>query len=445
MSSTPTSTPSRRRAAPETPGSARSTTSTAGDRTTLLDRTEELDLAIHDLRRQISAERSRRHRPSTSLTLSFLDPTLTASSIKATLLEKLRSMDDDALTSLLTASTSALGRFVGGEVGEVLGEMVPSKTVGVEGVGSASEMDRRLGSSEAKEAWVQIRQQRLASLLSHLSTFTLLEIDTLTTTSPSRDTRRIRLNGNVARLYPLDLSFDVVDSGPSPQVQKLTAKLPPWLVSALDNPHKQYTKALKRNDLPCLLLMLRTMVPLAALRRNLFVWLMQTYTALARDHVRSWETEYRVDFTPYHPGASSGTGRNRKGMDEILGRSLLDPIAAERFTLTNARGALLTAKFAIRWNRFGHAYPVVSAVPDVPRDMVGGSETFLRGFEEETLHLLRVAIDSNGLIGLPDQDDEEELGEGVGRWGVGAALAAVIKAFFRLDEGAAGESESGDE
>ncbi len=119
--STPASTPSRSRrgALPETPSSVRSNTSTSSalDRTTLLERVETVDLEVHDLRRSIAAEREKRR----TLTLRQREKSRSTSSalqlayftgeagndvktVHERIRDKLRTMDDDALTSLLTAS-----------------------------------------------------------------------------------------------------------------------------------------------------------------------------------------------------------------------------------------------------------------------------------------------------------------------------------------------------
>ncbi len=188
------------------------------------------------------------------------------------------------------------------------------------------------------------RQGRLTSLLSHLAQFSLLDIDTLTQ-NPSAERRRVRMAGSIARLFPIDISFDVIEDPPraststaaSPQIQSLQLILPSWLTPVLNTPHNLYTRLLRRNDLPALLLMLRTMIPLLSLRRNLFTSLMETYTDLARDHVRRWESEHGLTSHPTtHPLRS---GSKKKGIDENLGKSLIDPAAASSFTLSNKRGA----------------------------------------------------------------------------------------------------------
>ncbi|CBQ67571.1 conserved hypothetical protein [Sporisorium reilianum SRZ2] len=462
--STPTQTPSRRRVQPvDTPGSARSTTS-ATDRGTLLDRVEELDLEVHDLRRRIAAERARRRPPRTAatLSLSYLDPSARdGGALKQVLADKLRALDDDALTALLTASSAALGRLVGGEVWVVEAGMVPSRSVGVEGTGSASDIDRRLRAggvagelSAARHAsevngWLKDRQRRLGALLDALLSFSHLEIDTLSQTeSSAARTRSIRMAGNIARLFPLDIAFDVVEHDTqSPQIHNLHLTLPAWLVTTLNTPRTLYTRLLAHNDLPAILLMLRTMVPLLALRRNLFSSLLETYTNLARDHVRAWEAQHRVDFTPFHPPSASTTAARKapSKIDDALGRSLILPAAAETFTLANKAGASLDLRFSIRWNRFGHAYPHISATPHVPANLADANTSqFLQGFDAEFQHLLKVAVAQNGIVGLPDHDAEhdDELDPTTGRWGIAPAIHATVKAFFNLEheEGSASSS-----
>ncbi|TKY90450.1 hypothetical protein EX895_000448 [Sporisorium graminicola] len=500
--STPTRSPSRRRVLPvETPGSARSTTSNT-DRSTLVERVEELDLEVHDLRRQIAAERARRRTSASTstrtaaatLSLSYMDPSgrRGAGQLKQVLAEKLRDMDDDALTALLTASSAALGKLISGsgeDEGEADGKvwmvmdaaLVPSKSVGVEGTGSGSDIDRRFYNGKSRtgiaeelsatrhaaniNSWLKDRQRRLTSLVDGLVQFSHLEIDSLSQTEPSSGaatasrTRSIRIAGNIARLFPIDISLDVVEdelpaSSQSPQIRDLQLTLPPWLVTALDTPHKLYSKLLARNDLPAILLMLRTMVPLLSLRRNLFSSLLETYTDLARDHVRSWEAQNRLDFTPFHPPSSSSsstttTTASRKSakIDEALGKSLILPVASETFMLTNKARASLELHFAIRWNRFGHAYPHLTATPHVPANLADATTTaFLQDFQAEFHHLLKVAVAQNAIVGLPDHEAEhehdEQLHPSVGRWGIAPAIHATIKAFFSLHQEDASASSS---
>nr|CDI51120.1 hypothetical protein BN887_02079 [Melanopsichium pennsylvanicum 4] len=339
---------SRRGVPPETPGSARSNTSFASttiDRATLEDRIEDLELETHDLKRQIAAERERR-----PLSLSYMDPMgKDANGIKQVLLSRLKKMDDEALTRLLTASSDGLVGFIASakssngenfadadnEAGEGLtvysvldASLVPSKSVGVEGLGSASDIDRRL-----------------------------LDYNSGKTSSSSKD--------------------------------------------------------------------------------------------LVRDHVRNWERENGLDFAPYHPpnsnyGTTSSSSTFRKKTastdDESLARSLILPEQAESLILTNKNKASLTIRFAIMWNRFGHAIPSITAIPWIPEALLNPTvQTFLDGFQDEFQHLIKTALAQDGMIGLPDQDqdDEDEDEDGldgiVGRFGILPGLHAVIKAFFGLE------------
>lgn len=472
MASTPTTTPSRRRGQPiDTPGSARSTSS-ATDRSTLIDRVEELDLEVHDLRRQIAAERSRRRRPapsasSTSLSLRYMDPSLTATSLKHALAEKLKQMDDDALTSLLTASSVALGKLIAGNAQVesswlvLNAELIPSKSVGVEGTGSASQIDRRMGESLEEQlgekrhassvnAFLRDRQSRLTSLVEGLAKFSMLHIESLDQTDVGGQggrKRAIKIDGNFARLFPLKIHFHVVeeDATSSPQIQDLQVDIPDWLRTTLDTPNNLFARLISRNDLPAILLMFRTMVPLLSLRRNLFTSLMESYTDLARDHVRAWEHTHSTDFTPFHPNTSNNT--RKQILDPSISRSLIHPTAASTFTLKNKSSASLTFHFHIRWNRFGHAYPDITASPHIPPSSSTPTTTaFLQTFEQEFAHLLKTSIAQNSIIGLPDKDEEGEEEEAheveVGRWGVSAAVHATIRAFFRIDED---DAESEDE
>lgn len=494
--STPTATPSRRRGTLpiETPGSARSISS-ATDRSTLVVRVEELDLEVHDLKRQIAAERQRRRDSSlgastsasagASLSLQYIDPSRDAGRVKQVLAEKLKQMDDDALTALLTASSAALGRLFVDQEHAVEGDsawlvmdagMVPSKSVGIEGTGSGSDIDRRLSQNETGVAhqlsaarhansvhsFLKDRQARLNPLLDALTKFSHLDIDQLDQTSSTQTQdaggrrRTIRMSGNFARLFAIGISFHVVEdsSDSSPQIQQLQLDLPDWLKRTLDAPNRLYTKLLKRNDLPAILLMLRTMVPLCSLRRNLFTSLMESYTDLARDHVRSWERENGIEFTPYHPPATTTTSKpssmrkfSARNIDENIAISLIRPSAAESFTLTNKSSASLTISFTIGWNRFGHAFPHITAKPHVPASKLDStSRAFLTGFESEFTHLLRVAIAQNAIIGLPDKDEDEEdqIEPGVGRWGINAAIHATIRAFFKIQDDAASDRSDDD-
>ncbi|SPO20736.1 uncharacterized protein UTRI_00212 [Ustilago trichophora] len=530
---TPSATPSRSRRGqlPETPGSARSTTSanTTIDRGTLLDRVEELELETHDLRRAIAAERERRRASSSSssssgtrrdrfardggssLALRYFDPNSSSGDVvKEKLMEKLKRIDDEALTTLLTGSVGGLAGFIATSGGSHNKEnqhkeenlaltvldvatMVPSKSVGVEGVGSASDIDRRLllqaqsrrdggkqrrGGVEAElshhrhaknvQSWLQVRQRRTNSLIDSLVKFTLLEIESLTQTdSPTNlqsaeiRQRHITISGTFAHLFILNIKFDVFEDSSSlqsPQIQNLQVTLPTWLETTLNRNAGLYSKLIKRNDLPAILLMLRTMIPLVALRRNMYTNLMESYTDLVRDHVRAWETQTGIDFVPYHPpsssssasfsSSSSSSARKRNGHaqkgDEALAKSLIIPDLSETLVLKNKKGASLTLQFTIRWNRFGHASPHIVAIPNVPERLTNATNrTFLQAFQTEFDHMLKVALAQDGLVGLPDidQDDEEdELGPESGRWGVMVVIHATIRAFFGL--GGDGDAES---
>lgn len=530
---TPSATPSRswRGQLPETPGSARSTASanTTIDRGTLLDQVEELELETHDLRRAIAAERERRRAASSSsfsssgtrrdrfardggssLALRYFDPSSSSGDVvKEKLMEKLKRIDDEALTALLTGSVGGLAGFIANSRGshnkenqhpeEKLGltvldvaTMVPSKSVGVEGVGSASDIDRRLllqaqsrrdggkqrrGGVEAElshhrhaqnvQSWLEDRQRRTNSLNDSLVKFTLLEIENLTQTdSPtnlqSAETRQrhITISGTFAHLFALTIQFDVFEDSSSlqsPQIQNLHLTLPTWLETTLNRNAGLYGKLVRRNDLPAILLMLRTMIPLVAWRRNMYTSLMESYTDLVRDHVRAWEAQTGVDFVPYHPPSSSSTSssarnssssaRKRTGQaqkDEALAKSLIIPNQAETLVLQNNNGASLTLQFTIRWNRFGHASPHIGAIPSVPDRLTNATNrALLQGFQEEFHHMLKVALTQTGLVGLPDvdeDDEEDKLGPESGRWGVMVVLHATIRAFFGLDRD--GDAES---
>lgn len=466
MSSTPTTTPRRQRpqgSRPTTPGSAN--TSASFDRSTILDRIEELDLEVHDLRRQIKALRSSRRSTfasssTPSLALQYFDPSgRTVGEIKEVLKVKLRELDDSALTALLTASTEGLREFVSG--GNKAGLVGPSKSVGIEGTGSGAEIDRRIKGEGVKEgveekrhalsvnAWLKDRERRSSALLSSLASFSHFEMESLTQTQSSSGNRSVRFSGTMARLFGVEVKFNVVeDPALSPRIENLQLTLPDYVREALNTPHRLYDRLLRRNDLPAILLMLRTMIPLISLRRNLFTSLMETFTDLVRDHVRSWEREHGVDFAPWHPSSSSRT-RTTKSTDEALARSLILPSAADSLVLKNKRGASLLIRFVIQWNRFGHASPHITAHADVPRNLLHATSTaFLKGFSEEFEHLIKTAIARDGIIGLPDREEEDEEGEEVeavvGRWGVMPALNATVRAFFGLggEEGESGSEES---
>ncbi|SPO19818.1 uncharacterized protein UTRI_00212_B [Ustilago trichophora] len=524
---TPNATPSRSRRGqlPETPGSARSTASanTTMDRGSLLDRVEELELETHDLRRAISAERERRRNAASSsssssarrerfarhggssLALRYFDPSSGGDDVKEKLMEKLKRMDDDALTALLTGSVAGLAGLIASSGGSRnkqnqdavekggltvldVASMVPSKSVGVEGVGSGSDIDRRLslqarngpdGGKQRKadvqvelshhrhvknvHGWLEDRQKRTNSLIDSLVKFTLIHIESLTQTDSATDLqearqRHIALSGSFANLFPLTIAFDVVEDGSSlqsPQIRNLRLTLPTWLETALNQTGGLYSKLVGRNDLPAILLMLRTMIPLVALRRNMYTNLMENYTDLVRDHVRAWEGQTGIDFVPYHPPSSSSssfsssssarkrTGQTQKA-DEALAKSLILPDQAESLVLKNKSGACLTLRFTIRWNRFGHATPHIDAIPSVPNHLTNATgEEFLQGFQENFNHMLKVALAQDGLVGLPDidqEDQEDELGPESGRWGVMVIIHATIKAFFGLEDDADAES-----
>lgn len=71
---------------------------------------------------------------------------------------------------------------------------------------------------------------------------------------------------------------------------------------------------------------------------------------------------------------------------------------------------------------------------------------FLRDFQAEFHHLLKVAVAQNAIVGLPDHDAEhehdEQLHPSVGRWGIAPAIHATIKAFFSLHQEDASASSS---
>ncbi|ETS63433.1 hypothetical protein PaG_01716 [Moesziomyces aphidis] len=441
MSQTPTQTPSRRRAAVDTPGSVRSNTSTS-DRSVLLERTEELELEIEDLRRAIASERERRR--STQRQLEKQRATdATRDEVRTTLLEKLRQMDDDALTALLGASVQSLARVIAGADSAwvaVDAGLVPSKSVGVEGTGSASDIDRRLALSAqgvqhelhrtrhaaSVNQWLNDRQRRSNALVQSLAQFSYLDIDTLDQASSS-ERRSIHLAGSFARLFPIDIRFVVDDSGSSPAIQHLAIDIPSWLSTTLNTPHALFSRLLKRNDLPAVLLMLRTMVPLLSLRRNMFTSLMESYTDLVRSHIRAWESSHGIDFAPWYP---PGTSRKRASsrVDETLGRSLI-ATDAETLVLQNSHGASLTLRFRIVWNRYGHAVPQLDAEPNVPAGLMDPTATaFLQQFDHEFKHLCKVAVQQDGIVGWQDEEQDQA----VGRWGLMPALHATIAAFFRL-------------
>ncbi len=393
------------------------------------------------------------------------------------------------------------------------GSLIPSKSVGVEGTGSGSDIDRRLrlqlesfttqtnkdkNRRETAEGldkelsrvrhatsineWLNDRQRRSTALIQGLVAFSHLEIDSLEQSDRNFQTRdrdgdggsrsrNVHIKGNIARLFAIDIRFDVIEEdthpssglgsggGRSPEIRNLQLKLPSWLESTLNSQHSLYTRLLKRNDLPSILLMLRTMIPLLSLRRNLYTSLMETYTDLVRDHVRAWERENGVDFAPWHPPSSTSSsssglalGSSKRstqssGVDEKLARSLIIS-SAETLTLTNRKGSSLTLTFTIVWNRFGHASPEINAVPTVPSEFKHATSTaFLQTFEQEFQHLLKVAVAQDGIVGLPDHDDEhdDEPDPVVGRFGVMPAIHATIKAFFGLDAAESSEEESASE
>ncbi len=443
MSQTPTQTPSRRRAPVDTPGSVRSNTSTS-DRSVLLERTEELELEIDELRRAIAAERERRRSTQRQLEKQRAADA-TRDEVRTTLLEKLRQMDDDALTALLGASVHSLARVIAGADSAswtaVDAGLVPSKSVGVEGTGSGADIDRRIALSQSAgvenelhrtrhaasvNTWLLDRQRRSNALVQSLAQFSYLDIDTLDQGS-SGEGRSVHLAGSFARLFPIDIRFDIDDSGSSPAVQRLAIDIPSWLSTTLNTPHTLFSRLVKRNDLPAILLMLRTMVPLLALRRNMFTSLMESYTDLVRSHIRAWESAHGVDFAPWYP---PGTSRKRASsrVDESLGRSLI-AADAETLVLQNTHGASLTLRFRIVWNRYGHAVPQLDAEPNVPgRLMDETASAFLQQFGDEFKHLCKVAVQQDGIVGWGDEEQDQA----VGRWGLMPALHATVAAFFRL-------------
>ncbi|EPQ32338.1 uncharacterized protein PFL1_00534 [Pseudozyma flocculosa PF-1] len=255
---------------------------------------DDLDRQVRDLRAQLAKERDARRKASersrqkrraaSSGSLQELVAAWTGTDagddavrdeveVKKTLETRLSRLDDESLTALLTLSTSALVRLISG--GETTASvlaiptlLVPSKSVGIEGLGSGGEIDRRLAKVEggdaatrkrkrpplgiqvvrggpdqddederdvpgsdtvvearqrAKQAlwmndWLEGRKVLNQRLLSHLADFTYLDISTLTqrTKPPSRaeaetDTtiRSVHLTGTLSDLCDLTLRYDV--------------------------------------------------------------------------------------------------------------------------------------------------------------------------------------------------------------------------------------------
>ncbi|PWZ02865.1 hypothetical protein BCV70DRAFT_197125 [Testicularia cyperi] len=491
--STPTATPLRRQRAVDTPGSARSTlsASTSTDRATLVDRIDDLELSIRDLKRQINAERERRSTASqrqlekrraisgSDSASSLSSFGLTEAEVRERVLEKLREMDDDALSALLTASTQNLARFIiGSDTSSLLTinpMLIPSKSVGIEGVGSGSDIDRRLRSAFALPSkrerdrmqqeggdpravqkaaharsineWLLDRQKRTEALVRSLSQFTYLEIESLTQTDKSvgrrgggregnelteSATRTVRIKANMARLFPLEIGFDITDDASlgSPQITRLSVDLPTWLESALNEGSNHLARLIRRNDLPAVLLTLRTLIPMISLRRTLFTTLMQQYTDLARTSVLSWEEEHKTQFQPWSP--DSRQRPSAKKVDDVVARSLIVPSASETFILQNSRKASLSIVFRISFNRFGHAVPNITLQPSIPRNLRTPTiDALLDTFEQEFQHLLATSLGPPGIIHLPDLDDDSP-NPLVGKFGLLPPISAVIHAFFGI-------------
>jgi hypothetical protein len=291
-------------------------------------------------------------------------------------------------------------------------------------------------------SWLRDRQKRTGALVNGLEQFTHLELESVVQSETDADRvrggagrRHVHIRGTMARLFAVDVEFDVVEGvagagAASPEISHLRVGLPAWLEDTLNGERNHLARLVRRNDLPAVLLTLRTLVTLAAVRRNTFAALMERYTALARAHVRAWEAASRVAFQPWHPRARSRTS----APDDLLARSLLLPSHAQTLTLRNHNDAALTIHFRIHFNRFGHATPELSLQPHVPDHLITpAAAPFLTSLDSHFQHLLKVAVSQkDGLVQLPDTDTDAETDDAAGKFGVLPPLHATIQAFFGL-------------
>lgn len=101
-------------------------------------------------------------------------------------------------------------------------------------------------------------------------------------------------------------------------------------------------------NLPAVLLSIRTLLPMAKTRLRLFQSVATVYPSLIQ-----LETRMQAALEAKHTKTSALS-------------TLVDPLVMELLSLQNAKGAQLDVKFAIGFNRWGHAIPTITVKPSLP-------------------------------------------------------------------------------
>ncbi|KAN0066182.1 hypothetical protein ACQY0O_000276 [Thecaphora frezii] len=467
---------------------------------TVVDLERQLDelrsqLAKERQSRRLATERSRQKRRAATASLDELVASWTGQAhaaaddveMRLRLQSKLETIDDEILTALLTLSTASLAKLVAG--GETTAAvlaiptlLVPSKSVGIEGVGSGAEIDRRLaydlnegtaatntpplgieaaagrerehqdrpGSDPVSTArqratqamwmkqWLQQRRYRNDRLLTHLSRFTQLHITSVTskTAAASRAVadviiRTVQLQAQLSDLCPLSLRYDIHEPAPStpqtskstPQMHNLSVVLPPSLSAALA-PNRHLARTLRHANLPALMLSLRTLLTLASVRKRMFAELRKRYPHLVGDAQR-----HAPPWSPPQVAASRDAAPPRVKDESVLA-SLVDPRQAERLVFVNHRKATLTLTFTIAFTRHGHAHPSFSLVPSLPPSLVDAApvQALLDSFKQRFDHLVRYLTSHRRNLISQHQDDDDDTQRL--KTGVLTAVIAIVDAFF---------------
>ncbi|PWN49310.1 hypothetical protein IE53DRAFT_388500 [Violaceomyces palustris] len=406
--------PTRARAAP---GDKASTSSTPTDRVSLVTTFRSLEREIRELRDQVSRERSER-----KALVDQVGKKGKGKSLDEEETSKLESflagLDDDAITSLLMAPSSTLVNILGGR-GSTLTALrdqqihIPALSAGIEGTGTGLEIDlglnhagrgrKRKRNRETREAgrepdydrpgpdpttsqdqlgvaaevnqkewirnWLRSRKERTGSLLDHLASFTDFEMDEASW-DQSHPLGSVVVRGKVLGLEGCKLTFDVEQQGggsgqgqtrDSPRLSNLRADLPREIKEALlVGGHLE--RLLAKSDLPALMISIRTLLPLAKSRRLLFHSLSMKYSKLCRTWIDALSSEgVRISETTSNLVAGGKDSNAR-----VIPKGMLDPHFAEELRFENDKGAELSLRFAVGFDRFGNASVELDMIPNLP-------------------------------------------------------------------------------
>lgn len=212
--------------------------------------------------------------------------------------------------------------------------------------------------------------------------FTQLDLQAITTRAV-RGTRRLSLSC-VFGSSSLDVRFDVTDA----RMANLEIKLPTHLEAALGSAHLARIRA--NADLPALLLSLRTMAPLLAVRRDLFAHLASRYPRLVAQP----------------PPAPEEQDQDHNALFQL-----------NTLSLANDTRASLAVRFDIRFNRYGHARPALDLLVAGPPASSDIAPQIPSTFRRTLRYLIEKHASPHDAQHMP---------------GPTAALTAIIDAFFRL-------------